>query len=137
MSAVTKIVDELRVSRAGLQEKLSGVTEEQMLTTIPRPQAAGGDVNVRFYFYRLIAHEAEHTVHLIKTLAGLDINQSEAQLILRNLQAARGELEGLLLGVSDEDLDRAPSADEWAPRRVLEHIIETEKNYGDRVAGAL
>ncbi len=135
MSAVTKIVDELRVSRAGLQEKLSGVTEEQMLTTIPRQQE--GDVNVRFYFYRLIAHEAEHTVHLIKTLAGLDINQSEAQLILRNLQAARGELEGLLLGLSDEDLDRAPSADEWAPRRVLEHIIETEKNYGDRVAGAL
>jgi hypothetical protein len=135
LSAVTKIVDELRVSRAGLQEKLSGVTEEQMLTTIPRQQE--GDVNVRFYFYRLIAHEAEHTVHLIKTLAGLDINQSEAQLILRNLQAARGELEGLLLGLSDEDLDRAPSADEWAPRRVLEHIIETEKNYGDRVAGAL
>ena len=135
MSAVTKIVDELRVSRAGLQEKLSGVTEEQMLTTIPRQQE--GDVNVRFYFYRLIAHEAEHTVHLIKTLAGLDINQSEAQLILRNLQAARGELEGLLLGLSDEDLDRAPSADEWAPRRVLEHIIETEKNYGNRVAGAL
>ena len=135
MSAVTKIVDELRVSRAGLQEKLSGVTEEQMLTTIPRQQE--GDVNVRFYFYRLIAHEAEHTVHLIKTLAGLDINQSEAQLILRNLQAARGELEGLLLGLSDEDLDRAPSTDEWAPRRVLEHIIETEKNYGDRVAGAL
>jgi len=135
LSAVTKIVDELRVSRAGLHEKLSGVTEEQMLTTIPRQQE--GDVNVRFYFYRLIAHEAEHTVHLIKTLAGLDINQSEAQLILRNLQAARGELEGLLLGLSDEDLDRAPSADEWAPRRVLEHIIETEKNYGDRVAGAL
>ena len=135
MSAVTNIVDELRASRAELQEKLSGVTEEQMLTTIPRQQE--GDVNVRFYFYRLIAHEAEHTVHLIKTLAGLDINQSEAQLILRNLQAARGELEGLLLGLSDEDLDRAPSADEWAPRRVLEHIIETEKNYGDRVAGAL
>jgi hypothetical protein len=135
LSAVTKIVDELRASRAELQEKLSGVTEEQMLTTISRQQE--GDVNVRFYFYRLIAHEAEHTVHLIKTLAGLDINQSEAQLILRNLQAARGELEGLLLGLSDEDLDRAPSADEWAPRRVLEHIIETEKNYGGRAAGAL
>lgn len=135
MSAVTKIVDELRASRAELQEKLSGVTEEQMLTTISRQQ--GGDVNVRFYFYRLIAHEAEHTVHLIKTLAGLSINQSEAQLILRNLQAARGELEGLLLGLSDEDLDKAPAEGEWAPRRVLEHIMETEKNYGGRVADAL
>lgn len=135
MTAVTNIVDELRASRAELQEKLSVVTEEQMLTTIPRQQ--GGDVNVRFYFYRLIAHEAEHTVHLIKTLAGLNINQSEAQLILRNLQAARGELEGLLLGLSDEDLDRAPAEGEWPPRRVLEHIIETEKIYGGRVADAL
>jgi hypothetical protein len=135
LSAVTRIVDDLRASRAELQEKLFGVTDEQMLTNIPRQQ--GGDVNVRFYFYRLIAHEAEHTVHLIKTLAGLNINQNEGQLILRNLQAARGELEGLLLGLSDEDLDRAPSADDWAPRRVLEHIIETEKIYGGRVADAL
>ena len=94
-------------------------------------------MNVRFYFYRLIAHEAEHTVHLIKTLAGLGMKQSEAQLILRNLQAARGELEGLLLGLSDEDLDRVPAEGEWAPRRVLEHIIETEKSYSSRVADAL
>ena len=135
MSAVSDIVGELRASRAELQQKLSGVTEEQMLTTISRQQ--GGDVNVRFYFYRLIAHEAEHTVHLIKTLAGLGMKQSEAQLILRNLQAARGELEGLLLGLSDEDLDRAPAEGEWAPRRVLEHIIETEKSYSSRVADAL
>ncbi len=135
MSAVTEIVDQLRVSRDELQQKLSGVTDEQMLTTISRQQ--GGDVNVRFYFYRLIAHEAEHTVHLLKTLAGLGINQSEAQLILRNLQAARGELEGLLLGLSDEDLDRAPEEGEWAPRSVLEHIIETEKSYSSRIADAL
>ncbi len=135
MSAVTEIVDELRASRDELQQKLSGVTDEQMLTTIPRQQ--GGDVNVRFYFYRLIAHEAEHTVHLLKTLAGLGINQSEAQLILRNLQAARGELEGLLSGLSDQDMDRAPSEDDWAPRRVLEHIIETEKSYSNRIADAL
>ena len=135
MSAVSEIVDELRASRAEVQQKLSGVTEEQMLTTIPRQQ--GGDVNVRFYFYRLIAHEAEHTVHLVKTLAGLSIKQSEAQLILRNLQAARGELEGLLLGLSDEQFDRAPAEGEWAPRRVLEHIIETERTYSSRVADAL
>ena len=135
MSAVSDIVGELRASRAELQQKLSGVTEEQMLTTISRQQ--GGDVNVRFYFYRFIAHEAEHTVHLIKTLAGLGMKQSEAQLILRNLQAARGELEGLLLGLSDEDLDRVPAEGEWAPRRVLEHIIETEKSYSSRVADAL
>ena len=135
MSAVSEIVDELRASRAEVQQKLSGVTEEQMLTTIPRQQ--GGDVNVRFYFYRLIAHEAEHTVHLVKTLAGLSIKQSEAQLILRNLQAARGELEGLLLGLSDEQFDTAPAEGEWAPRRVLEHIIETERTYSSRVADAL
>ncbi len=52
MSAVSDIVGELRASRAELQQKLSGVTEEQMLTTISRQQ--GGGVNVRFYFYRLI-----------------------------------------------------------------------------------
>ena len=94
-------------------------------------------VTVRFMFYRLIGHEVEHTVQMVKTLNGIGKFQTEAQLILSRLQSARGELEGLLLGLEDGDLDRVPAEGEWSPREVLEHIIQVEESYTKRVADAL
>ncbi len=92
---------------------------------------------VRAMFYLLISHEAEHTVQLVKTLSALEVHQSEAQLILHSLQRSRGELEGLLLGLSDEDMERAPAEGEWPPRKVLEHIIADEEFFGKRIVEAL
>ncbi len=133
MGALEEMAEELRVSRAWLQEQLIDVKEEQM--TLPVPGRIPR--NVRAMFYLLISHEVEHTVHLVKTLAALGVAQSEAQLILHSLQRSRGELEGLLLGLSDEDLDRVPSEGEWPPRRVLEHIISVERLYGKRISEAI
>ena len=133
MGAIDEVMAKLRTSRAQLQERLVTVTEEQMTRPVP------GRIprNVRSIFYLLISHEAEHTVHLVKTLAALGITQTEAQLILHNLQRSRGELEGLLLGLSDEDLDRVPAEGEWPPRKVLEHIIEDEVVFGQRIRDAI
>ena len=52
------------------------------------------------------------------------------------LQQARGQLEGLLIGLSDEDLDRAPEG-EWSMRQVLEHFMQTEDFYLDRIEQAM
>ncbi len=133
MRAVAAIIENLRRSRERLQEQLISVEEAQM--TLP----VSGRIprNVRAMFYLLVSHEAEHTVQLVKTLAALEIHQSEAQLILRSLQRSRGELEGLLLGLSDEDLDRVPSEGEWPPRKVLEHIIADEEFFGKRISEAI
>lgn len=133
MGALAEMVEKLRASRARLQEQLKDVEEGQMTLPvegrIPR--------NVRAIFYLLISHEAEHTVQLVKTLAALGIAQSEAQLILHSLQRSRGELEGLLLGLTDDDLDLAPAEGEWPPRKVLEHIIADEVLFGQRISEAL
>ncbi|MEE8465675.1 MAG: DinB family protein [Dehalococcoidia bacterium] len=135
MTAVAAMLDKLRTARAGIMEQLERTSEGDMTTPAPGTQTP--TATVRFLFYRLIAHEAEHTVHLVKTLDALGISQSEAQLILRELQGSRGRLEGLLVGLSDEDIDRAPGEGEWSPRRVLEHIIEAEQSYTRRIHEAL
>lgn len=133
MSGVIAVLEQLRKQRAGVHERLAGVTEEQMGTKVSYGQR---EVDVRFMFYRLIAHEVEHTVHLAKTLQALGKAQGEAQLILSRLQALRGELEGLLVGLPDEVLDQEPTG-EWSGRHVLEHIMETEEVYSSRIADAL
>ena len=134
MTKVDEMLEKLRASRGKIQEQLMSVTEEQMLNPVQTRQT---QANVRYMFYRLIAHEVEHTVHLAKTLDALGITQSEAQRILHNLQTSRGELEGMLVGLSDEDMDRIPAEGEWPPSQVLEHIIYTEELYANRIREGL
>lgn len=125
MTAVANMLEELRTSRARLIEQLTQIREDQMTLPVPGREPS----TIRYMFYRLVAHEVEHTVQLVKTLNALGIAQVEAQLILRDLQASRGRLEGLLIGLTDEDLDREPAEGEWSPRQVLEHIIAGEQGY--------
>ena len=134
MSGVSEMLEQMREQRSRINERLQSVSEEQMLAPTTYGQR---EVSVRFMFYRLIAHEVEHTVHLIKTLGALGIAQGESGLILKSLQAARGELEGMLIGLSDEDLDRAPGPEDWPVRRVLEHIMETEESYSRRIENGI
>ncbi len=130
MTAVDDVLARMREQRRSVQERLQDVTEEQMLA----PTTYGErDVNVCFMFYRFIAHEVEHTVQLAKTLQMLGAAQGEAQLILKSLQAARGELEGMMVGLSDEDLDREPAEGEWSAREVIDHILQVEEAYARRI----
>jgi hypothetical protein len=54
---------------------------------------------------------------------------SESARILELAQVAFGRLRGLLAGVDDELLDRAPAAGEWALRQTLTHAIAVERSY--------
>ncbi len=134
MTGVAEMLETLRENRRRVLELLQDVADEQMLVT---SKWRDRTVDVRFFFYRLVAHQVEHTVHLSKTLHGLGVAQSEAGLILSNIQAARGELEGMLVGLTDEDLDRVPAEGEWPARKVLEHIMEAEESYTRRIENAL
>ena len=134
MSSVDNILARMREQRKRTQERLKDVGEEQML----EPTTYGErDVNVRFMFYRLIAHEIEHTVQLAKTLKAIGVVQGEAQLILKNLQTARGELEGIMVGLTDDDLDREFANGEWSVRQVIDHILKVEESYGANISTAL
>ena len=86
----------------------------------------------------MVAHEIEHTIHLSKTLAALNIQLTEAQQILQELQESRGKLESLLITLDDSDLDRKPSEEDWSPREVVNHILEVEERfYSDMIIEAL
>ena len=134
MTAVDDILARLRSSLDETIGKLEDVEEEQMLLTIPSSRASN---NVRQIFYRLLGHEYEHTVHMVKALAGLGVEQTEAQLILSRIRSAQGQLQGLLVGLSDEDLDRSHAEGEWTPRQVAEHIIEVHQMYSRGILEAL
>jgi uncharacterized damage-inducible protein DinB len=133
MSSVADMLKLMRAKHDGLNARLAVVPESRM-----------GDVGawgqrqmpIRTMFYQLMNHEIEHTVHAVKTLRDLGIAPMEAKLMLGRLQEARGQLEGLLVGLSDEDLDRAPNG-EWSMRQVLEHFMETEDTYVNRIEQAL
>jgi hypothetical protein len=54
---------------------------------------------------------------------------TEAARILSLAQSAFGELRGLLAGLDDVLLDRAPAPGEWSLRETLAHMIGVERSY--------
>ena len=134
MGTVKELLEQLTASRLKLHKKIGDVTDESMTLPIPNRN----NMQIRSIFYRLIAHEIEHTIHLSKTLAALNIRLSEAKQILQELQESRGKLEGLLITLSDSDLDRKLSKEDWSPREIVNHILEVEENsYSELIIGAL
>jgi len=134
MSETDLLLHEMREARQSLHRRLAGVNEEEM--ELPT-EWHDRQVTVRFMFYRLLAHEMDHTVHLVKTLRGLGYIQTEAQLILQKLATTRGELEGLLIGLPDSELDKLPGEGHWSVRQVVGHVREVEETYLQVVEAAL
>jgi hypothetical protein len=55
--------------------------------------------------------------------------RTESARILGLAQSAFGDLRGLLAGLEDALLDRAPAKGEWSLRETLAHLIEVERSY--------
>ena len=134
MSEITKIVQQMRNQREDIIEILSTIIKEDM--TLPAKYRKL-DVDIRYRFYRFIAHEVEHTLQISKTLFDLNIFPSESRQILQKMIQTRGELEGILINLEDEDLDKKPASDQWSVRETLEHIIEVEQGYTDSITSAI
>jgi DinB superfamily len=60
-----------------------------------------------------------------------------AQRVLAQYHAAYRDLEALLLGLPDSELDRAPAEGEWPLRQVLSHIINADGGFYGLVRYAL
>jgi hypothetical protein len=133
MSALEDFRADMRLKHDTLNKELRSVTEDQMEIIAKWDQQ---EMPVRNVFYRLVTHELDHTVHMVKTLKRLDVSINEAEMIITTLQEARGKLEGLLVSISDENFDKAPDG-EWSPRQVLQHIVDVEENYTRRIDQAI
>ena len=79
MGTVKELLEQLTESRLKLHKKISHVTDDSMTLPIPNRD----NFQIRTVFYRLVAHEIEHTIHLSKTLAALNIRLTEAKQILQ------------------------------------------------------
>ena len=134
MSKVNDYLKNMAKSRAKVIAKLQNVPDEAMTLPIPNID----NISVRFIFYRLVAHEIEHTIHLAKTVRSLGVHLSEAEQILEELAESRRKLIGMLSTLTDEELDTKPSAEDWSPREVVDHILEVEEgSYSDQIINAL
>jgi uncharacterized damage-inducible protein DinB len=134
MSKVNDYLKHMAESRAKVISKLQDVPDEAMTLPIPNRE----NMYVRSIFYRLVAHEIEHTIHLAKTLRSLGVHLSESEQILEELGESRGKLIGMLSTLTDEELDTKPSSEDWSPREVVNHILEVEEgSYSDQIISAL
>jgi hypothetical protein len=134
VETTAELLERMRQTRRRVLGDLSKVTSKQLEAPSKYKEM---EVNVRFHFYHLLSHEIEHTVHLAQTLSAQGIKQTEAQLILARLQAARAELEGMLIGLPDDALDRVPGPGQWPIRQILEHTLKAEESHLKRIEDSL
>ena len=94
--------------------------------------------NVNFLLRAFSLHELDHLQHVHKLLAARGRGFSEAQILLSKAQALRGELEALLLSLSDAEF-AAPGAgpDDWSIRQLVEHLGKVDQMYAGNVRAAV
>lgn len=93
-----------------------------------------GAAEVRFALLRMADDEQAATVRIAQTLATFGWRQPEPAQILGLAEISRGWLLGALIGLPDALLDPEPAPMDWPVRRVLAHLILTERRYYQRTA---
>jgi hypothetical protein len=138
MATTTSALDciqQLALERGRIVRELAQLSEADC-----RYPAQWGGVqrSVSFLLRAFSLHELDHLQHLHKLLAARGRGFGEAQLLLSKAQALRGEVEALLLSLSDEEFD-APGAgaEDWSIRQLVEHLGEVDAHYAANVRAAV
>ena len=101
-------------------------------------QWSGVQRNVNFLLRAFSLHELDHLQHLNKLLAARGRRFSEAQILLSKAQALRGEVEALLLSLSDEEFDAAgQEPEDWSIRQLVEHLAKVDAMYADNIRASV
>jgi hypothetical protein len=80
-------------------------------------------MSVRYALYRTLEDAQEALVEVAAR------PHSESRRILALAQQAFGDLRGLVLGLTDDLLERAPCEGEWSVGDVLRHVLSVEQRY--------
>lgn len=84
------------------------------------------------------AHALDHFQHLHRLLQARGRPFTEAQLLLMKANAAMAEFEAMVLALSDEEfLAVGPVDGDWSAAQVVEHVVETEREYRENIAASL
>lgn len=126
MPALASALAELRALRRATVRALTGLDPAALTRSAPW---RGAEADVRHLLLRLADDDLMRTVRLELALAAAGHVPTEAQRILAAAAALRGRLLGSLVGLSTEQFDRGWGNGEWSVRRVLGHLIATDRRY--------
>lgn len=84
---------------------------------------------IRFAFFRTYEELRELAVRLREMRFVSSAPLTEPQLILSQYHAAYMDLQGLLLGIEGEVLERPPTEGEWPLHKVLAHIVGADLGF--------
>jgi hypothetical protein len=87
----------------------------------------GNDINVRYAFYRTLEVLESGAAQVARAIGGEE--SSEAREAVGATSAARWDLQGVLAGLSDSELDANPGGGEWTIRQTMGHIIGGQRGY--------
>ena len=114
----------LRAAFNGTFDVLGKIPDERLLSLWVWD---GNDINVRYAFYRSLETLESATADVARAIGGHE--SSEAREAVGQTSAARWDLQGVLAGLSDGDLDADPGGGEWTIRQTMAHIIGGQRGY--------
>ncbi len=126
--------------------KLRVERDETLRTLLPIDEAdcrlpakwAGTDRTVNFLLRHLTSHQLDHLQHVQKLLRGRQHSLTEPQILLMKAHALQGEMEALLLSLTDEDfLKEGPNEGDWSVQRLAEHLCEVERGYREEMRSSI
>lgn len=125
--AVHESLEQLRAVRDEAFGELGRLAESEMRY----PAAWGGmQRNLNFLLRAFALHGLDHLQHAQRLLRARGVQPSEAQLILMEVQAVYGRLEGLLMTLSDEEFEATgPNEGDWSMRQLVDHVRESDAGY--------
>ena len=115
-----------------LVEELCCLSEEELNLPIAGSSRAR---NIRQVLMQTLHHATDHAVHTVKTRSQIEAPRNEVNLLVGDILAAHGQMLGQALGLAPETLEKAPQG-EWSVRQILEHVIEVDHRYMERVREA-
>jgi hypothetical protein len=128
-------ISKLRAERDETLRTLLGISEEDC--RLPA-KWAGTDRSVNFLLRHLTSHQLDHLQHLQKLLRGRHHSLTEPQILLMKAHALQGEMEALLLSLSDEEFTQeGPNEGDWSAQQLTEHLGQIERGYREEMRASI
>jgi hypothetical protein len=127
---------EVAPARAAVEDaarRLLRVPDDRLEAAWPWPGSTS-EVDVRYGYYRLFELLEEAKAAVVASLVPSRVVPAPGGQRGAAATVARWSLHGLLLPLTDEDLDRDPGNREWTIRQTLGHMLQSQQFYGSFTA---